>query len=50
VTTRIEFTFSDLIAGYVTAFDFETEQFGLKTSDGRQYNVQLTSNTAAEFV
>ena len=50
MTTRIEFTFSDLIAGYVTAFDFETEQFGLKTSDGRQYNVQLTSNTAAEFV
>ena len=33
----IDFTFSDLVAGYVTTFDATADRFGLKTADGREY-------------
>jgi mannose/cellobiose epimerase-like protein (N-acyl-D-glucosamine 2-epimerase family) len=46
----IDFTFSDLIAGYVTRFDSKTDRFTLKTSDGRDYDIGLTGNTYAEIV
>lgn len=47
------FSFSDSLAGYITDFDehkgaFGT--FGLNTSDGRKFEVALTSMTSAELV
>jgi anti-anti-sigma factor len=50
---NIDFSFSDMLAGYVT--DFDSHQgafgtFGLKTSDGREFEVALTSMTYAELV
>jgi anti-anti-sigma factor len=51
--SNMEFSFSDLIAGYVTSFDLTkggSGTFGLKTSDGRNFEVALTSNTYAELV
>ncbi|BAY50085.1 hypothetical protein SAMD00079811_77140 (plasmid) [Scytonema sp. HK-05] len=50
---NITFPFSDLIAGYVTTFDEKKGAFGtfnLKTSDGREFEVALTSMTYAELV
>lgn len=47
---NIDFTFSDLIAGYVTRFDATTDHFTLKTSDGRDYEIGLTDNTYAEVI
>ncbi|GGJ52090.1 AGE family epimerase/isomerase [Deinococcus roseus] len=44
---QINFTFSDTIAGYVTEFDREKQTFGLKTTDGRVFTVNLKSNTYA---
>jgi mannose/cellobiose epimerase-like protein (N-acyl-D-glucosamine 2-epimerase family) len=39
---EINFTFSDTIAGYVTRFSREKKTFGLKTSDGREFEVVLS--------
>ena len=50
MTKRIEFTFSDLIAGYVTHYDSARDTFGLKTSDGREFTIYFGSNAYAEFV
>jgi len=47
---NMNFTFSDLIAGYVKSFDFASNVFELDTSDGRTYSVMLTDNTYAEVV
>ena len=44
----IDFTFSDLVAGYVTGYDATTDRFTLETSDGRPYSIGLTGNTYAE--
>lgn len=51
--SNMGFSFSDSLAGYVT--DFESSKgsvgtFKLKTSDGRNFEVALTSNTYAELV
>jgi mannose/cellobiose epimerase-like protein (N-acyl-D-glucosamine 2-epimerase family) len=46
----LDFTFSDLIAGYVTAHDPAADAFTLKTIDDREYRIQLTSVTYAELV
>jgi len=46
----LDFTFSDLIAGYVTGFDAATDRFTMETSDGRPYSVGLTGNTYAEVI
>ena len=46
----LEFTFSDLIAGYVTGFDPVAGRFTLETSDGRHYEAALTANTYAEVI
>ncbi len=46
----INFTFSDLIAGYVTRHDNASDSFGLKTSDGREYTVHIAVNCYAELV
>ena len=42
---ELKFTFSDTIAGYVTSYDRESDTFGLRTSDGREFNLKLKSNT-----
>jgi len=44
----LNFTFSDLISGYVTSFDPTNKLIGIKTSDGRQYEAKLTGNTYAK--
>ena len=47
----MHFTFSDTIAGYVTATtDSPTGTFGLKTSDEREFQVKLTDVTYAEVI
>ena len=50
---NISFPFSDLIAGYVTNFNSQEGDFGafgLKTSDGRDFEVRLTATTYAQLV
>lgn len=43
------FTFSDTIAGYVTFFKRSKRSFGLKTSDGREFECYLTQTTFAKI-
>ncbi|MBW6435015.1 AGE family epimerase/isomerase [Actinoplanes hulinensis] len=47
---QITFTFSDLVAGYVTGYDPDTDTVGLRTSDGRPFAARLTSTTVAEML
>jgi len=50
---NMKFSFSDLIAGYVTSFKFskgEPGSFSLRTSDNRTFEVNLTSTTFAEMI
>jgi mannose/cellobiose epimerase-like protein (N-acyl-D-glucosamine 2-epimerase family) len=47
-TNAMDFTFSDMVAGYVTGFDADSDTFGLRTSDGRDYEARLTASTFAE--
>ncbi|WP_157315354.1 STAS domain-containing protein [Chitinibacter sp. GC72] len=47
----MQFTFSDLIMGYVKAFEWERkEYFILSTSDGREFEVKLGDNCYAEII
>ncbi len=46
----IDFSFSDLIAGYVTKFDQATDTFVLQTSDGREFPAHISANCYAELV
>jgi mannose/cellobiose epimerase-like protein (N-acyl-D-glucosamine 2-epimerase family) len=41
----INFSFSDTVAGYVTGFDQDKNTFGLKTTDGRDYQVKFAPGT-----
>jgi mannose/cellobiose epimerase-like protein (N-acyl-D-glucosamine 2-epimerase family) len=41
------FTFADTIAGYVTRFSRADRKFGMKTSDGREFEAYLTPTTYA---
>lgn len=43
----MQFEFSDTIAGYVTKFDRGRKTFYLKTYDGREFPVKITSNAWA---
>ncbi len=45
----LAFTFSDLIAGYVTHFNRAAKAFGLRTSDGRDFEASLTPSTFARI-
>lgn len=47
---KMHFTFSDTIAGYVTAFDKEKRTFGLRTSDGREFRIRYDETTYAEVI
>jgi len=44
---NMQFEFSDTISGYATKFDKSKKVFGIKTTDGREFQVKLTSNTYA---
>lgn len=44
------FSFSDMIAGYVTNFDSRVAKFGLKTTDRREFQVALTPTTYAQMM
>lgn len=46
---RITFSFSDLIAGYVVELDREHSAFRVRTSDKREFRVQLKPNTYAQL-
>ncbi len=46
---KVDFSFSDTIAGYVTHYDQTKAVFGLKTSDGREFQAKLTDTTYAEL-
>lgn len=48
--SRMGFSFADTIAGYVTSFHGTSDTFGLRTSDGREFNVSLTDNTFALII
>jgi mannose/cellobiose epimerase-like protein (N-acyl-D-glucosamine 2-epimerase family) len=50
VSNTLDFTFSDLVAGYVTSYDPDSDVVELSTSDGRPYSVTLTSTTVAEML
>jgi mannose/cellobiose epimerase-like protein (N-acyl-D-glucosamine 2-epimerase family) len=48
--TQIDFSFSDLIAGYVTEYDKDRDIFGLKTSDGREFKVKISPMAYAKVI
>jgi mannose/cellobiose epimerase-like protein (N-acyl-D-glucosamine 2-epimerase family)/anti-anti-sigma regulatory factor len=48
MTNKMDFTFSDTIAGYVTRYEDETDSFGIRTSDGREFEAFLTKNTFSQ--
>ena len=50
MTERVDFSFSDLIAGYVTHYEPESDIFGLKTSDGREFKVKLSPMAYAKVI
>lgn len=47
---KLDFSFSDLIGGYVKSFDRQTGVITLTTSDGRDFDVKLTDTTYGELV
>ena len=50
MTDKVNFSFSDLIAGYVTGYDKDTDIFGLKTSDGREFKAKLSPMAYAKVI
>jgi mannose/cellobiose epimerase-like protein (N-acyl-D-glucosamine 2-epimerase family) len=46
---RVQFSFSDSIAGYVTSFNRTEKTFGLRTSDGREFQAYLTPTVYARI-
>ena len=48
---KMHFTFSDLISGYVTQYEWEKRNFFMmKTSDGREFEVKIGDNCFAELL
>jgi hypothetical protein len=46
---KIDFTFSDTIAGYVSSYNSGEKWFNLRTSDDRNFAVYLNPNTFARY-
>ncbi len=46
----IDFTFSDTIAGYVAQYNRDTDTYGVKTSDGRPWEIRLRGHTYAQIM
>ena len=49
-TNKMQFEFTDLIAGYVSNFNQESMSFQLTTSDNRVFTVGLTDTTFARLM
>lgn len=49
-TNKMQFEFTDLIAGYVSNFDQTSKSFQLTTSDNRTFTVGLTDTTFARLM
>jgi mannose/cellobiose epimerase-like protein (N-acyl-D-glucosamine 2-epimerase family) len=47
---ELRFTFSDTIGGYVSSFDASKKQFVMKTTDDREFAVDITDTMSAELV
>ena len=47
---KINFTFSDTVAGYVTGFDSENDSYTVQTSGGEEYAIRLKGNTYAQVM
>src|ERR1700681_1680075 len=47
---KMQFTFSDTIAGYVKSVDRDKKFFTLQTADDREFQIKLTDMTYAELV
>ena len=45
----LNFTFSDLVSGYVEFYDQNSKIIKLSTSDGRKYTAELTGNTYSKL-
>ena len=50
MTDKVNFSFSDLIAGYVTKYDADSDIFGIKTSDGREFQAKLSPMAYAKVI
>jgi mannose/cellobiose epimerase-like protein (N-acyl-D-glucosamine 2-epimerase family)/anti-anti-sigma regulatory factor len=50
MSDQLNWTFSDTIAGYVTTADEANSSFGLRTTDGREFRVKLTSASYGEVM
>jgi mannose/cellobiose epimerase-like protein (N-acyl-D-glucosamine 2-epimerase family) len=46
---KVDFTFSDTIAGYVSSYSSHESSFTLRTSDDREFTIYLNSNTFARY-
>ncbi|NJL10575.1 MAG: N-acyl-D-glucosamine 2-epimerase [Calothrix sp. SM1_7_51] len=46
---HMSFSFSDTIAGYVTSFNRASKSFGIKTSDGREFQAFLSPTTWSQI-
>ncbi|GAA5015760.1 AGE family epimerase/isomerase [Kitasatospora paranensis] len=49
-TPQTRRTYSDSIAGYVTAYEPGHDRFGLRTSDGREFTIHLNGLLGSEIV
>jgi mannose/cellobiose epimerase-like protein (N-acyl-D-glucosamine 2-epimerase family) len=47
---NVDFTFSDLIAGYVKKYDQATDSFDIETSDGRPFTIKFGVNCYGELL
>lgn len=47
---NVDFTFSDLIAGYVKKYDQATDSFDIETSDGRPFTIKFGANCYGELL
>jgi mannose/cellobiose epimerase-like protein (N-acyl-D-glucosamine 2-epimerase family) len=46
----IAYPFSDTVAGYVTQYDRDRDQYIVKTSGGQEFTVQIKGNTYAQVI
>jgi mannose/cellobiose epimerase-like protein (N-acyl-D-glucosamine 2-epimerase family) len=47
---KVDFSFSDLIAGYVINYDSNSDIVTLKTSDGREFKAQISAMAFAKLI
>jgi mannose/cellobiose epimerase-like protein (N-acyl-D-glucosamine 2-epimerase family) len=48
--SNIEFSFSDMIAGYCTGYDEKSDSFDIRTSDGRDFKVKMTATAFGQLI